>query len=100
MWFTALRLCTELSTPFVNINFMLTLFKMEDTMIHTINRHISFWTFMVCRPSLMPMFWYYTILHMISGDFWRIELPTQFVWVVAGLGLDILNIIWTKAITI
>jgi hypothetical protein len=100
LWFTVLRLCTELSTPFMNFNFMMTIFKMEDTSLFNLNRHISFWTFMVCRPCLMPVFWYCTIGHIMSGEFWEIEGATQAVWIVAGAGLDCLNLVWTKTLLI
>lgn len=98
VWFTCLRLCTELSTPFVNLTFMMMLFKMENTRISNINRHCGFWAFMVCRPCLMPIFWYCTLVHVFSGDFWAVEGMTQVIWVVAGVGLDALNLIWMKKI--
>lgn len=100
LWFTVLRLCTELSTPFININFMMTLFKMEDSVPFNINRHCGFWTFIICRPCLMPIFWYCTIGHIVSGEFWNIEVGTQAIWIIAGLGLDVLNLIWLKALVI
>lgn len=100
LWFTILRLCTELSTPFMNINFMLTLFNLEGTKWFNLNRHISFWTFLLCRPCLMPIFWSCTFTHIISGEFWEIEIPTICVWLIGGGGLDVLNLIWTKTLLI
>jgi len=75
---------------------MMSLFKMDDTPLFNLNRHICFWTFMICRPCLMPIFWYATIGHIISGSFFEIEIGTQIVWGIAGIGLDVLNLIWTK----
>lgn len=79
---------------------MMTLFKMEDSVPFNINRHCGFWTFIICRPCLMPIFWYCTIGHIVSGEFWNIEVGTQAIWIIAGLGLDVLNLIWLKALVI
>lgn len=97
-WFTALRLCTELSTPFVNLGFMFDQCKLEGTKIYAINRHIGFWSFILCRPVMIPVFWYCTSLHFSTGDFWEIEKGTQWLWIITGVTLDVLNIIWTNAL--
>jgi len=100
MWFTCLRLWTELSTPFVNLSFMFELFDLQGTSLYRRNKHIAYWSFILCRPVLMPFFWYATYEHLKSGIFWEIEKPTQFVWLIFGGLLDTLNLVWTRSLTI
>ena len=72
--------------------------KLEGTKIYAINRHIGFWSFILCRPVMIPVFWYCTSLHFSTGDFWEIEKGTQWLWIITGVTLDVLNIIWTNAL--
>ena len=71
-----------------------------DTSLYRRNKHIAYWSFILCRPVLMPFFWYATYEHLKSGIFWEIEKPTQFVWLIFGGLLDTLNLIWTRSLTI
>ena len=71
-----------------------------DTSLYRRNKHIAYWSFILCRPVLMPFFWYATYEHLKSGIFWEIEKPTQFVWLIFGGLLDALNLIWTRSLTI
>ena len=71
-----------------------------DTSLYRRNKHIAYWSFILCRPVLMPFFWYATYEHLKSGIFWEIEKPTQFVWLIFGGLLDTLNLVWTRSLTI
>ena len=71
-----------------------------DTSLYRRNKHIAYWSFILCRPVLMPFFWYATYQHLKSGIFWEIEKATQFVWLIFGGLLDSLNLIWTRSLTI
>jgi len=94
MWLCSFRLLSELSTPFMNINFMLELLNLKDSKIHKINQELIFWSFAVCRPLCIPLFYYCSWHHVSTGQIWKASAELLFVWVVCGLVLDVLNTVW------
>lgn len=96
MWLVSFRLLSELSTPFMNINFMLELCKLKDSQIYKVNQEVIFWTFLACRPACIPIFYYFSWHHIKSGEFWNCPGEMIFVWIVCGLALDTLNTVWFK----
>jgi len=98
MWFVCCRLLTELSTPFVNLKFMLLLVDQAKSALYTLNEHIAFWCFIISRPLLSPFFWYRTFYHWNSSAFWSMDPLLLTFWLVSATGLDILNSLWLKTI--
>ena len=45
---------------------------------------------------MIPAFWGATIYHLIknSEQLWQFDAASLFFWVVSGLALDYLNVIW------
>lgn len=100
IWFVCCRLLTELSTPFVNLRFMMILFEKENTIWYKVNEQLGYWTFVVSRPLLAPFFWYCTMSHWNDQKFWNLDPLLMAFWIITAVGLDILNCIWFKTITI
>jgi len=98
MWFVCCRLLTELSTPFVNLRFMLILIEQSKSALYIINEHVAFWCFIVSRPMLSPFFWYCTMTHWNNPKFWSMDPLLLTFWLVSATGLDILNSLWLKTI--
>ena len=100
IWFVCCRLLTELSTPSVNLRFIMILLKKEKTLLFTLNENFGYWAFIISRPLLSPVFWYCTFSHWNNELFWGLDPLLLGFWVITAAGLDALNTIWTKAITI
>ena len=98
MWFVCCRLLTELSTPFVNLKFMLELLGQAKSALYTLNEHVAFWAFIASRPLLSPFFWYATFSHWNSSAFWSMDPLLLSFWLISAGGLDLLNTIWLKSI--
>jgi len=98
MWFVCCRLLTELSTPFVNLKFMLMLVGQAKGALYIANEHIAFWCFIISRPLLSPFFWYCTLHHWTNPKFWSMDPALLIFWIVSATGLDILNSLWLKSI--
>ena len=94
------RLLTEFSTPFVNMRFMMILFGKESSLFYKINEQLGYWSFVLSRPLLSPFFWYCTISHWNNQMFWNLDPLLLAFWIITSVGLDILNCIWFKTITI
>ena len=100
IWFVCCRLLTELSTPSVNLRFILILLKKENTFLFTINENFGYWAFVVSRPLLSPVFWYCTLTHWNNQLFWNLDPLLLAFWIITAGGLDALNIMWFKTISI
>jgi len=100
IWFVCCRLLTELSTPSVNLRFMMILLKKENSTLFTLNENFGYWAFVVSRPLLSPVFWYCTLTHWNNPEFWNLDPLLLAFWIITAGGLDILNVIWFKSISI
>ena len=97
MWFCAFRLLTEISNPFMNIRILLDLMKVKkNSYIAKLNGKFFLSSFVLTRPPMIPAFWGATIYHLVknSDQMWQFDVPSLFFWVVSGLALDYLNVIW------
>ena len=97
MWFCAFRLLTEISNPFMNIRILLDLMKVKkNSYIAKLNGKFFLSSFVLTRPPMIPAFWGATIYHLVknSNQLWQFDAPSLFFWVVSGLALDYLNVIW------
>jgi len=100
IWFVCCRLLTELSTPSVNLRFILILLKKEKTLLFVMNENFGYWAFVVSRPLLSPVFWYCTLTHWNNQLFWNLDPLLLAFWIITAGGLDALNIMWFKTISI
>jgi len=97
MWFCAFRLLTELSNPFMNIRILLDMMGVKkNSYIARLNGKFFLSSFVLTRPPMIPAFWGATIYHLVknSNQFWQFDAPSLFFWIVSGLALDYLNVIW------
>ena len=97
MWFCAFRLLTEISNPFMNIRILLDMMDVKkNSYIARLNGKFFLSSFVLTRPPMIPAFWGATIYHLFknSEQLWQFDLPSLFFWVVSGLALDYLNVIW------
>ena len=97
MWFCAFRLLTEISNPFMNIRILLDMMNVKkNSYIARLNGKFFLSSFVLTRPPMIPAFWGATIYHLIknSEQLWQFDAASLFFWVVSGLALDYLNVIW------
>ena len=97
MWFCAFRLLTEISNPFMNIRILLDMMDVKkNSYIARLNGKFFLSSFVLTRPPMIPAFWGATIYHLFknSEQLWHFDAPSLFFWVVSGLALDYLNVIW------
>lgn len=93
-WFLDVRLLSELSTPFVNLRWMLLQVNLKDTAYYSINRHLTFWAFFVARIVSIPIFWGAAIYHFGTPEWNELHWSIKTIVFTNGLPLDILNINW------
>jgi len=76
------------------------LLKKEKTFLFVLNENFGYWAFVVSRPLLSPVFWYCTLTHWSNELFWNLDPLLLAFWIITAGGLDALNIMWFKTITI
>lgn len=93
-YFIALKMMTEISTPFMNVSIILQTLNRTHERLYILNGHIFYWTFIFSRPVMLPAFWY----QVFDGN--TVEVlkthPSFYIlfWFGLSAGLDILNLVW------
>jgi len=101
MWFIAFRLLTEISNPFMNLRALIEMMEIKkNSTISRFNGKIFIASFVLTRPPMLPLFWGGTVYHLLknSAQLFSFDLPSLCFWVISGVALDYLNVIWLKKI--
>ena len=94
VWFANVRLLSELSTPFVNLRWMLLQVNLKESIFYSINRKLTFYAFILVRIIPIPIWWSAYLYHFGSEEFSNIHILSKITIVLSGLALDFLNITW------
>ena len=94
VWFANVRLLSELSTPFVNLRWMLLQVNMKESIFYSINRKLTFYAFVLVRIIPIPIWWSAYAYHFGSEEFKNLHILTKLTIVLSGLALDFLNLTW------
>jgi len=94
VWFANVRLLSEFSTPFVNMRWMLLQVNLRQTVIYSVNRHMTFWAFLLFRILPIPIYWGACYYHYGSKDWNHLGWQAKVVAFLSGVALDFLNINW------
>ena len=94
VWFANVRLLSELSTPFVNLRWMLLQVNMKESIFYSINRKLTFYAFVLVRIIPIPIWWSAYAYHFGSDEFTNIHVLSKVTIVLSGLALDFLNLTW------
>ena len=94
VWFANVRLLSELSTPFVNLRWMLLQVNLKESIFYSINRKLTFYAFVLVRIMPIPIWWSAYAYHLGSDDFANVHILSKITILLSGLALDFLNITW------
>lgn len=93
-WYSAFRLMSELSTPFVNFRWQLYALGLKNTKRYKINGLLMTGSFFLCRIASFPFYWYYVYQSLGTEAFSDIPPVLTFFWLLVPAMLDVLNCFW------
>jgi len=102
MWFIAFRLLTEISNPFMNMRGLLEMMGTKKSApFSRFNGKLFVASFVLTRPPMLPLFWGGSLYHLVknSKQLFTFDWPSLSFWIISGVALDYLNVIWLKKIT-
>ncbi|XP_077869132.1 TLC domain-containing protein 4-B-like [Saccoglossus kowalevskii] len=98
-YFANFRLLAEVSTPFVNLRWILDVTGYsKGSLFVIINGLMMCFSFFMVRIAVMPL--YYYMMYMVWGtsEFYRLSFGMRLAWVITSVGLDIINVFWFSKI--
>lgn len=93
-WYSAFRLMSELSTPFVNFRWQLYAIGMKNTKRYKVNGILMTASFFLCRIVSFPFYWYFVAQNIAKQPFQEIEILLKIFWLLVPAMLDCLNLFW------
>lgn len=93
-WYSAFRLMSEFSTPFVNFRWQLYAIGMKNTKRYKVNGILMTASFFLSRILSFPFYWYFVSQNIGTAPFLEIANLLRFFWLFVPAMLDVLNMFW------
>nr|XP_002131806.1 transmembrane protein 56-B isoform X1 [Ciona intestinalis] len=94
IYFANLRLLAEMSTPFVNIRWALSIFDNKDSKWYFYNGLTMTFCFFISRILLMPYFYYLVYEVVFLEEYKSVSFLIHVSWISVCIVLDTMNIFW------
>uniref|UniRef100_H2ZDZ0 TLC domain-containing protein n=1 Tax=Ciona savignyi TaxID=51511 RepID=H2ZDZ0_CIOSA len=96
IYFANFRLLAEMSTPFVNIRWALSVCDVKTGTFYFYNGVMMTFCFFISRILSMPYYYYLVMNAVNSEDYQSISPLIHVSWISVCIVLDIMNIFWFK----
>jgi len=93
-WYSAFRLMSEFSTPFVNFRWQLYAIGMKNTKRYKVNGILMTASFFLSRILSFPFYWYFVAQNIGTEPFQNIANILRIFWLLVPAMLDVLNSYW------
>lgn len=93
-WYSAFRLLSEFSTPFVNFRWQLYALGLKNTKRYKVNGILMTASFFLCRIVSFPFYWYFVAQNINKEPFQEVPHLLRIFWLVVPGLLDCLNCFW------
>ena len=94
-YFVNLRLIAELSTPFLNVRWLLATIGAKNSLVYYYNGLIFTAIFFLCRVAIIP-YHYYILYVMTQTDTYKMAVGNviHVVWLTVCVIIDTLDVVW------
>ena len=94
LYIATIRLMSEMSTPFVNMRWILQQLGKRNDPIYATNRTLTLYSFFLVRIMPIPIYWYIAGWSWFHDGYKDCDMPIKFIITISGVALDYLNIMW------